>query len=111
MYDYIMIYSDVVYKNNIKTEAIEQFFVEILEFKKTSSLKFSKEVCNELVTATGILADPNGNYAFDTLDGYEEINLIEIVIPHKMTYEIEEEIKSMANAIANEFSWLIDYRE
>ncbi|WP_322904776.1 hypothetical protein [Paenibacillus campi] len=67
-------------------------------------------VQGERISATGILADSNGNYGFDALDGIEEINLIEIDIPLNMTLELEVVILEIAQQIADTFSWLLDER-
>ncbi|MGG4146885.1 hypothetical protein ABEW34_27615 [Paenibacillus algorifonticola] len=111
MYDYVSVYSDQHYSKKIRTEVIEAFFVETLHFERTSRLKFSKMICGELVTAKGISANQNGNYAFDTLDDVKEINLIEIDIPQASTGQMEEEIEEIVYAIAKEFSWIVDLRE
>lgn len=68
-------------------------------------------ICGELVTAQGISANQKGNYAFDTLDDVKEINLIEIDIPQASTVQMEDEIKEIVYAIAEEFSWIVDLRE
>jgi hypothetical protein len=60
-----------------------------------------------IIRVQGILANSNGSYAFDTLDGVEEINLIEIDIPDPLDPETEEYIMEIANSIAREFSWCI----
>jgi hypothetical protein len=44
-------------------------------------LIYSKEIGGEVIKIMGIFANSQGNYAFDSLDGIEEINLIEIAIP------------------------------
>jgi hypothetical protein len=111
MYDYLKIYSDNHYEMKVKEEHIEQFLIKKLNFIQVSKMRFSIEINGELITATGILADSNGNYAFNSLDDLTEINLIEIDIPDRMNNDIEEEINNIANAIANEFSWLIEIRE
>lgn len=110
LYDYLEIYSDQNYMEKIKTVDIEEFFTQTLEFRKISSLKFSKVIYGELVIATGILANSNGSYAYDTLDGIKEINLIEIDIPVMLNIEIEEAILEIANKIASKFSWIINER-
>lgn len=53
---------------------------------------------------TGIMADVNGNYAFDNLDGVEEVNLIEIEVHDSIDEKIEDEITRIAFAIAAEYS-------
>lgn len=110
MYDYLIIYSEQ-YKKTIKTNDIEQFLSGSLGFTKVDCLRFSKKISGEIVIITGILANSNGGYAFDTLDGVEEINLIEIDVPARTNQEIEDTILQVANAIANEYSWIIDLRE
>ncbi|WP_240632989.1 hypothetical protein [Paenibacillus montanisoli] len=54
------------------------------------------------------LADKIGNYGFNTLDGIEEVNLIEIDLPRYIDDMLEQTITEIAIAIANEFSWEID---
>ncbi|MCZ1265969.1 MULTISPECIES: hypothetical protein [Paenibacillus] len=110
LYDYLQIYSDENYTKKVKNVDIEQFFTQSLVFKKISNLRFSKIIYGESVTATGILADSNGGYAFETLEGVEEINLIEIDIPLMIDSEIETEILEIANAIASKYSWIIEER-
>ncbi|MDO3413397.1 hypothetical protein QWJ34_26850 [Saccharibacillus sp. CPCC 101409] len=110
LYDYLQIYSDENYAKKIKTVDVEQFFIQSLRFKKISNLRFSKIIYDESVTATGILANSNGGYAFETLEGVEEINLIEIDIPLMIDSEIEKAILEIANAIASKYSWIIEER-
>lgn len=110
LYDYISIYSDESYAGRIKTIDIERFFIEVLAFEKTDSLKFCKVVSGEPVSATGYLANARGGYAFDTLDGIEEINLIEIDIPLQMNMELEKFILAAAYQIAKRYSWIVDER-
>ncbi|MDT9722832.1 hypothetical protein QVE09_28460 [Paenibacillus sp. ClWae2A] len=110
LYDYLQIYSDENYIKKIKTADIEQFLIQSLEFKKISDLRFSKIIYGESVTATGILANSNGGYAFDTLEGIEEINLIEIDIPLMTNIEIEKAILEIANTISSKYSWIIEER-
>ncbi|WP_214629724.1 hypothetical protein [Paenibacillus agaridevorans] len=74
-------------------------------------MRFYKEICGELIRLTGIQANSDGNYAFDTLDGVENINLIEIDVPSRLDFETENEIVKIANIIAKEYSWIIDLRE
>ncbi len=107
MYDYICLYSDDNYSGRIKTEVLEKYLLTTLNLCKESSLKFSKEFNGVRIVITGISADANGNYAFDTLDGVEEINLIEIEIPDSLDEKIEEEITRIAIAIASEYSWCV----
>lgn len=110
LYDYINIYSDEHYAGRIKTVDIERFFLDVLEFEKTSSLSFSKVVCGKEVRATGYLANAQGGYAFYTLDGIEEINLIEIDIPLQMNMKLEKFILATAYQIAKQYSWIVDER-
>lgn len=44
----------------------------------------------------------------NSLDGVEEINLIEIDIPEKINDDLEKVIFHIARAIAKEYSWVID---
>lgn len=111
MYDYIMIYSDEQYEKTIQTFEMEQFCIAELGLKPISKLRFHKNINGEEIMVTGIFANTNGGYAFDTLDNVEEINLVEIDIPDKLTDEMEKEILAVANAIAGRFSWKVDVRE
>lgn len=110
MYDYIMIFSEQ-YRTTIKTNDIEQFLSQSLGFTKVYSLRFTNEICGELIRITGLLANLNGSYAYDTLDGIEEINLIEIDVPTRINKEIEDTILQITNEIADEYNWIIDLRE
>ncbi|MNW44825.1 hypothetical protein D3C74_220720 [compost metagenome] len=107
MYDYISIHSDK-YMSKIKSEVVEQFLTSVLGFSKVSHLTFHKEVDGEIVKVTGILANPDGSYAFDTLDGTEEVNLIEIDVPIYTDDILELILSSIATSITKEFSWVID---
>ncbi len=106
-----MIYSDEGYRNSIKAIDFEQFMIRTLGFEQLTKLKLYKEIGGELVRFTGIQANSDGSYAFETLDGVEEINLIEIDLPERIDDEIESEILKIANTIANEYSWIIDLRD
>ena len=107
MYDYISLYSDDKYSKKIKTEVFESYLSKSLGLKKDSSLKFSKEFNGINIRLTGIMSNENGSYAYDTLDGVEEINLIEIDIPDNVNAVVEKEITKIAFAIAKEFSWCV----
>lgn len=107
MYDHISIHSHD-YTKKIKSMVLERYLICNLGFTKTSHLKFCKEINGELVRLTGIPANLNGNYAFDTLEGVEEINLIEIDVPRYTDETIELEISGIAISITKEFSWIID---
>lgn len=107
MYDYISIYSDENYSKKIRTETLEKYLLATLNLRKESSLKFSKEIDGVRIILTGILANENGNYAFDTLNGVEEINLIEVDVPNSIDAGIEDAITRLAVAIATEYSWCI----
>lgn len=107
MYVYISIHSDD-YTNKVKSEILEQYLISNLGFEKVSHLKFCKELHGERIRLTGIPAGLNGNYAFDTLEGIEEVNLIEIDLPSYINNILEIAISNVAIAISNEFSWIID---
>lgn len=107
MYDYISIHSDD-YTKQIKSEVLEYYLTSNLGFIKVRHLKFIKEINGETVEITGIPANPNGGYAFNTLDGIEEVNLIEIDLPRYIDNILEHSISEIANLIAKEFSWMID---
>ncbi|MBP1996698.1 hypothetical protein [Paenibacillus eucommiae] len=107
MYDYISIHSEM-YFTKIESKLLEHYITSNLGFVKVSHLKFIKEINGQFVKATGIAANPNGSYAFNTLDGIEEINLIEIDVPSYIDEIIEQALSGIASAIAKEFSWIID---
>jgi len=71
MYDYISLYSDDYYSGRIKTGQLEKYLLQTLELKKESTLKFSRELYGNKINMEGILADENGNYAYDSPDGFE----------------------------------------
>jgi hypothetical protein len=50
----------------------------------------------------------NGGYAFDSLEGVKDINLIEIAVSWKLDGTFQEEISEITLAIANHFSWIIE---
>lgn len=107
MYDYISLYSDDNYSKRIKTEVLEGYLLKSLNLRKEGSLKFSKELNGIRIILTGIMADTDGNYAFDNLEGIEEVNLIEIEIPDNINKKIEDEITRIAFDIAGEYSWCV----
>lgn len=99
------------YKKTIKSNNIEQFLNGSHGFTKLDNLRFSKEISGEIILITGILANSNGFYVFNTLEEIEEINWIEIDVPLRSNQGIENTILQVANAIANKYSWIIDLRE
>jgi hypothetical protein len=107
MYDYISLFSDDKYSGKILTDALECFLLDELKFTKERTLVFSKRINGENIRLSGILADANGNYAHDTIDGLNEINLIEIDIPDAIDSQIEERILEIAIEIGKKFSWCI----
>ncbi|WP_163855972.1 hypothetical protein [Paenibacillus elgii] len=107
MYDYISIHSEN-YMKKIKSKDLEQYLTSQLGFTTESHLRFSKEVSGEFISLTGIPANSNGNYAINTLEGVEEINLIEIDVPMNLDDTLELVLSDIANAIVKEFSWIID---
>ncbi|KQX51395.1 hypothetical protein [Paenibacillus sp. Root444D2] len=107
MYYYISIHSDD-YTQKIKSEVLEHYLQEKLGFTKVRHLVFIKEINGEIVEITGIPANPNGGYGFNSLDGIEEINLIEIDLPRDIDEILEHSISEIAILIAKEFSWKID---
>ena len=111
LYDYIILCSDDSYSGRIKTELLERYMMSDLGYSKIRSLTFVREYNGEIIRVTGIPANSNGSYAFDTLDGVEEINLIEIDIPRLTNEEIEMEIFKNACSIAEEFSWSVYNRD
>lgn len=111
LYDYLIIYSDEVYKNSIKAIDFKQFMTRTLGFEESTKLRFYKEICGEMIRLTGIQANSNGSYAFETLDGVEDINLIEIDVPNRIDHEIENEVLKIANIIAKKYAWIVDLRD
>ncbi|MGO4501102.1 hypothetical protein AB4114_35220 [Paenibacillus sp. 2RAB27] len=107
MYAYISIHSED-YTKKIKSKVLEQYLITQLGFTTVSHLTFIKEFSGEYIRLTGIPANSNGNYAIDTLEGVEEINLIEIDVPMNLDDNLELEISGIANTIVKEFSWIID---
>ena len=71
-------------------------------------MKFYKEIGGEVINITGIPANTQGNYAFNSLEGVEEISLIEIAIPWMINDNLEKSISDIVNAIVNEYSWIVD---
>ncbi|MMZ69580.1 hypothetical protein D1872_324450 [compost metagenome] len=90
---------------------MEEFLIGSLGLKRTSKLRFLREISGEIVRVTGILVNSDGSYSFNTLDDVEEINLIEIDVPAKLNQDITDAIIEIAETIANKFSWVIDLRE
>lgn len=107
MYYYISIHS-TDYTKQIDSNVLEYYLTCNLGFTKVSHLRFIKEIYGEIVEITGIAAKPNGGYAFSTLEGIEEVNLIEIDLPRNINDILEESISEIANSIAKKFSWMID---
>ena len=107
MYDYISLFSDDEYSRRISIETLEQFLLDEMNFTKESNLVFSKRIGEEYIKLRGILANSYGNYAYDTLEGINEVNLIEIDIPDIIFPQVEEHILEIANAIGKKFSWYI----
>lgn len=107
MYDYISIHS-YDYTIKIKTEVLENYLTRSLGFTKIRHLKFVKEVNGEFIHLTGISANLDGSYAFNTLEGIEEVNLLEIDLPRYTNDIIEKAISEIAVQITKEFSWIID---
>lgn len=103
MYDYISIHSDD-YSKKVKSKILEQYIISKLGFEKVSHLTFYKELHGERIRLRGIPARLDGNYAYDTLEGIEEVNLIEIDLPRSINDILEHAISKVAIAISNEFS-------
>ncbi|WP_409345899.1 hypothetical protein [Paenibacillus sp. MBLB4367] len=107
MYDYISIHSDD-YTKKVKSRILEQYLINNLGFEKVSHLTFCKKLHGEKIRLRGIPAGLDGNYAYDTLEGIEEVNLIEIDLPSYINDILEHAISNVAIAISKEFSWIID---
>ena len=107
MYDYISIHSDD-YTKKVKSRILEQYLVNNLSFEKVNHLTFCKKLNGEPIKVTGIPAEQDGSYAINTLDGIEEVNLIEIDLPRHIDDILEHAITEIAINIAKEFSWIID---
>ncbi|WP_028552506.1 hypothetical protein [Paenibacillus sp. UNC451MF] len=110
MYDYISIHSSD-YTKKVKSGYLEKYLISNLGFEKDRHLTFCKELHGDRICLRGLPADLDGNYAIYTLDGVEEINLIEIDLPRNISGILEHAIASIAIAIAKEFSWIIDDEE
>ncbi|WP_245583897.1 hypothetical protein [Paenibacillus terrigena] len=107
MYDYISIHSDD-YTKKVKSKILEQYLISNLGFEKVSHLIYCTELHGERIRLRGIPAGLDGNYAYDTLEGIEEVNLIEIDLPSCISNILEHPISNVATAISKEFSWIID---
>lgn len=107
MYNYISIHSKD-YLTALKSEELEKYLSNELGFIRISHLKFNRTINGVDVNITGIHASIDGNYAFDTLDGVEEVNLIEINLPPITDESFEQELADIAKAIAKKCSWIID---
>ncbi|WP_217593922.1 hypothetical protein [Cohnella sp. GbtcB17] len=106
MYDYISIHA-YDYTKQIRSEVLEHYILN-LGFTKVSHLRFINEINGEIVQIKGIPANPDGSYAFHSLESVEEINLIEIDLPRNVHGILEHSISQIAVLIAKEFSWMID---
>lgn len=109
MYDYISIHS-VDYAKSVKTEVLERFVVGTLGFEQTGPLQFTKalHVHGAHVGLKGIAANADGSYAYYTLEGIEEVNLIEVILPAMIDEPLERAITGLVMAIVDEFHWCID---
>ncbi len=107
MYDYISIHSDD-YTIKVKSRILEQYLISNLGFERVSHLIFCKELHGVRIKLRGIPAGLDGNYAYDTLEGIEEVNLIEIDLPSYINDILEHAISDVAIAISKKFSWIID---
>ncbi|MFF2484622.1 hypothetical protein [Paenibacillus sp. NPDC058071] len=108
MYDFISICSDTLHSKYIRSVVLEEYLLSDLKFNKESNLSFFKFIAGEKIRINGIPANSQGNYAYDSLEGVEEINLIEIAVPWKITGDSEKEVIDIANDIAKQFSWMIN---
>lgn len=108
MYAFISICSDTLHSKYIRTVVLEEYLLSHLKFNKESNLKFFKEIGGEVIRINGIPASSQGNYAYDSLEGVEEINMIELAVPWKITGDSEKEVIDIANDIAKQFLWMID---
>lgn len=107
MYYYISIHSDD-YTKKVNAGLLEQYLICELGFEKVRHLIFCKELYGDRIWLKGLPSDLNGCYAIYTLEGVEEVNLIEIDLPRNINDILENAIASIAMAIAKEFSWIID---
>lgn len=106
MYAYISIHSDK-FASFLKTDALDNFLLINMNCTKLSKLVFTKEVSGDSIIIRGIKANSQGNYAYDSLDEFSEVNLIEIDIPDNSDDALETEILKIAQKISNEFLWKI----
>ncbi|MEK3834206.1 MULTISPECIES: hypothetical protein [unclassified Paenibacillus] len=107
VYDYISIHS-AGYAKTVRTEVLVRFIVQTLGFEQTGPLQFSKRLHGTHVGLKGISANSDGSYAYYTLEGIEEVNLVEVILPAMMDEQLEHAITGLAMAIADEFGWCID---
>lgn len=107
MYDYISIHSND-YSKTVSSKFLEQYLIDNFEFEKISSLTFCKELYGERIILRGISAQLDGSYAYDTLEGIEEVNLIEIDVPVQIHEALEHAISTLAVAVSEQLSWIID---
>lgn len=110
MYDYISIHS-AGYAKTVRTEVLERFVVGTLGFEQTGPLQFTKTLHSHgaHVGLKGIAANADGSYAYYTLEGVEEVNLVEVILPATMIDEpLERAITGLVMAIVDEFGWCID---
>ncbi|MGO4374375.1 hypothetical protein [Paenibacillus sp. 2TAB19] len=107
MYDYISIHSDD-YTKKVTSKNLEHYLTCHLGYEKVSHLTFYKELHGDPIRVRGIPAELDGSYAIYTLDGFEEVNLIEIDLPRSISDILEHAITGVAISISKEFSWIID---
>ncbi|WP_340022015.1 hypothetical protein MHI24_23920 [Paenibacillus sp. FSL K6-1096] len=107
MYDYISIHS-MDYAKTVRTEVLERFVVQNLGFEQTGPLQFTKALDGAHVGLKGIAANADGSYAYYTLEGVEEVNLVEVILPAMIDEPLEGAITGLVMAIVDEFHWCID---
>ncbi|WP_339313187.1 hypothetical protein [Paenibacillus sp. FSL M7-0896] len=107
VYDYISIHS-AGYAKTVRTEVLERFFISTMRFEKIGPLSFSKALHGAHIGVKGISANSDGSYAYYTLEGIEEVNLVEVILPVMMDKQLEHAITALAMAIVDEFHWCID---
>ncbi|OMG01591.1 hypothetical protein BK146_05875 [Paenibacillus sp. FSL R7-0333] len=108
VYDYISIHS-AGYAKTVRTEVLERFFISTMRFEKIGPLSFSKALHGAHIGVKGISANSDGSYAYYTLEGIEEVNLVEVILPAtKIDEPLERAITGLVMAIVDEFHWCID---
>ncbi len=111
MYDYISIRKDKKYSQKIQVSEMVSISQSVLGLKKIGNVSFLKEVGKYKINIIGILANSDGNYAYNDNYEFSEINLIEINIPQGAEDEHAQEILSLAKSFALPLNWEVEDHE